>query len=169
MFIIITHMLHCIFQMIPSGQVWRCVILYGKPVYLSYDGRKTRRIAQEHVTQVLMQPDICFLMREQELGLLHVGSKSTRADAVVVPFDIGDDQKLLDLVLIIPLGYLPTDLQELQRLDIQHRSGLHCMVEFQNSTHFWFKSMSLDCMLVMLSYTLDKNIPLVITLTADQN
>ena len=90
---------------------------------------------------------------------------------MVVPFDIGDDQKLPDLVLIIPLGYLPTDyLQELQRLfDIQHGSGLHCMLEFQNSTHFWFKSMSLDYMLVMLSYTLDKNIPLVITLTADQH
>ena len=110
-------------------------------------------------------------MREQELGLLHVGSKSTRADSVVVPCDIGVDQKLPDLVLIIPLGYLPTDvLQEWQSLlDIHYGSGLRCMLEFQNSTHFWFKSMSLDCMLVMLSYTLDKNIPLVITLTADQH
>ena len=98
-------------------------------------------------------------------------AKSTRADAVVIPFDFGDDLKLPGLVLIIPLRYLPTvDLQELQMLfDIHHGSGLRCMLEFQNSTHFWFKSMSLDCMLVMLSYTLDKNIPLVITLTADQH
>ena len=158
-------------------------MLIGKPVYLSYGGRETRRIAQHHGTQVLMQLDICFLMREQELGLLHVVSswtigaawpflaKSTRADAVVVPFDFGDDQKFPDLVLIIPLGYLPTDdLQELQRLlDINHGSGLRCMLEFHNSTHFWIQSMSLDCMLVMLSFTLARDIPMVITLTAEQH
>ena len=138
MFIIFTHMLHCFFQMIPSGQVWRCVMINGRPIYLSYGGRETRRIAQQHGTQVLMQPDTCYLMREQELVILHVGrswtsdsawqflAKSTRADAVVVPFDIGDDQKLPDLVIIIPIGYLPTEtLQEWQRLlDIHHGTGL---------------------------------------------
>ena len=68
-------------------------------------------------------------MREQELGLLHVGlswtieaawpflAKSARAAAVIVPFDFGDDLKYPDLVMIIPLRYLPTDdLQEFQRL-----------------------------------------------------
>ena len=68
-------------------------------------------------------------MREQELGLLHVGlswtieaawpflAKSARAGAVIVPFDFGDDLKYPDLVMIIPLRYLPTDdLQEFQRL-----------------------------------------------------
>ena len=64
----------------------------------------------------------------------------------MMAFDIGDNLKLPDLVWIIPLGYLPTDdLQEWQRLlDIHHGSGLRCMLEFNNSTHFWFKSMSLS-------------------------
>ena len=78
MFITFTHMLHCFFQMIPSGQVWRCVVINGRPVYLSYGGRETRRIAQQHGTQVMMQPDTCYLMREQELVILHVGSSWTR-------------------------------------------------------------------------------------------
>jgi hypothetical protein len=60
MLFLITHMLHCAFQLIPRGQVWRSMMLKVKPVYLSYGGRETRRIAQEHGTQVLMQPDICF-------------------------------------------------------------------------------------------------------------
>ena len=111
--------------MFPSGQVWRCVVINGRPIYLSYGGRETHRIAQQHGTQVMMQPDTCYLMREQELAILHAGrsrtrgsawpflAKSTRAYAVVVPFDIGDDQKLPDLVWIIPIGYLTTDdLQE---------------------------------------------------------
>ena len=97
MLFLITHMLHCAFQLIPRGQVWRSMMLKVKPVYLSYGGRETRRIAQEHGTQVLMQPDICFMMREHELGLLHMGlswtigaawpflGKSTRASAVIVP------------------------------------------------------------------------------------
>ena len=91
--------------MVPRGQVWMSVMLMGKPVYLCYGGRETRRIAQEHGTQVLMQPDIYFMMREHEPGLLHVGlswtieaawpflAKSTRAAAVIVPFDYGDDLK----------------------------------------------------------------------------
>ena len=169
--------------MFPTDQEWKCVKIDDRAVYLSYGGRETRRIAQQHGTQVLMQPDTCFLMREQELGILHVGSswtrgaawpflaKSTRADAVVVPFDIGDNQKLPDLVWIIPIGYLPTEtLQEWQRLlDIQHGTGLRCMLEFGNSTHFWFKSMSVDCMIAVVLHAMDRNIPMVVTLTADQH
>ena len=102
--------------MVPSGHVWRSVMLKGKPVYLSYGGRETRRIDQEHGTQVLMQPDICFLRREQELGLLHVGLswtigaawpflvKSTSVEAVVISFDFGDDLTYPDLVVIVPNG-----------------------------------------------------------------
>ena len=94
-------------------------------------------------------------------------AKSTRAAAVIVPFDFGDDLKYPDLVMIVPLGYLPTDvLQEFQRLlDTHHASGLRCMYEFPNSTHFYIRAMSLDCMLVLMSFTLARNMPMVITLT----
>ena len=167
--------------MVPRGQVWRSLMLKGKPVFLSYGGMETRRIAQEHGTQVLMQPDICYMMREQELGLLHVGlswtigaawpflAKSTRAAALIVPFDFGDDLKYPDLVMIVPLGYLPNNvLQEFQwLLDTHHASGLRCMYEFPNSTHFYIRSMILNCMLAMMSFTLARNMPMVITLTAE--
>ena len=43
------------------------------------------------------------------------------------------------------------------------------MLELGNSTHFWFKLMSVDCMIAMVLHTLDRNIPLVITLNADQH
>ena len=59
--------------MFPKGQEWKCVKIDGRAVYLSYGGRETRRLAQEHGPQVLMQPDTCFLMRGRKLSLLHVG------------------------------------------------------------------------------------------------
>ena len=170
--------------MFPKGQEWKCVKIDGRAVYLSYGGRETRRLAQEHGPQVLMQPDTCFLMREHELSLLHVGkswtegsswpfmAKSSQAGAVVIPFELGEDQRLPDLVLIVPYGYLTTDnLQTWQDLlDIHHgHHGLRCMLEFMNSTHFWVKRMKLDFLMAMVHFTMIKDIPLDVSLTADKH
>ena len=167
--------------MFPKGQEWKCVEIDGKDVYLSYGGSQTRRIAQEHGPQVLMQPDTCFLMREHELSLLHVGkswtegsswpfmAKSTKAGAVVIPFELGDDCSLPDLVLIIPAGYLTTDILQTWQdlLDSHHgHHGLRCMLEFDNSTHFWVKAMKVDCLIAMVQFTMNLDIPMIVTLTA---
>ena len=171
-------MLHCTFQMVPRGQVWRSVMLKGKPVYLSYGGRETRRIAQEHGTQVLKQPDICFLMREQELGLLHVGLSWTIGAAC--PFLGRCRGRPLWLWRRPEVSWPGHDnsswissyrwLAGVSKASgTHHGSGLRSIYEYPNTTNFWIRSMSLDCMLVMTSFTLARNMPVVITLTAEQS
>jgi hypothetical protein len=170
--------------MFPKGQEWRCVRIAGRDVYLSYGGQETRRLSQEHGPQHLMQPDICFLMGYQEQRLLHVGlswsegpewpfiTKSSKCDAVVIPFDQDEDNKLQDLVLIIPYGYLTSErLESWQNLLYQHhgRRGLRCMLNFGNSTHFWVKKMRATCLIALVTFTISNNIPLVVTLTAAQH
>ena len=56
MFRKLNQLLPYIFQRFPQGQEWRCVSIDGRDVYLSYGGRETLRLSQEH-GQVLMQPD----------------------------------------------------------------------------------------------------------------
>jgi hypothetical protein len=163
--------------MFPKGQEWKCLKIEGRAVFLSYGGRETQRLAQEHGPLVFMQPDTCFLMREHELSLLHVGkswtegsswpfmAKSSQAGAVVIPFELDEDQRLPELVRIVPYGFLTTDL-----LDIHHgQHGLRCMLKFVNSTHFWVKRMKVACMIAMVNFNMVNDIPLVVTLTADQH
>ena len=73
--------------------------------------------------------------------------------------------------MIVPLGYLHHNvLQEFQwLLNTYHASGIHCMYDFPTSTHFYIKAMSLDCMVIMMSFILARNLPMVITLTAEQH
>ena len=119
-----------------------------------------------------------------EQSLLHVGlswsegpawpfiAKSSKCGAVVIPFDQDEDNKLQDLVLIIPYGYLPsTTLESWQNLLDQHhgRQGLRCMLNFGDSTHFWVKRMRATCLIALVSFTITNDIPLVVTLTAAQH
>jgi hypothetical protein len=184
MFRKLNQILPYLFQMFPQGQEWRCVRIDGRVVYLSYGGRETRRLSQEHGPQVLMQPDLCFQMGKQEQSLLHVGlswsegpawpfiAKSSKAGAVVIPFDQDEDYRLQDLVLIIPYGYLPSEkLQSWQNLLDRHHGqhGLRCMLNFVDSTHFWVKRMRAACLIAMVNFTIMNDIPLVVTLTAAQH
>ena len=184
MFRKLNQILPYLFQMFPKGQEWRCVRIDGRDVFLSYGGRETRRLSQEHGPQVLMQPDLCFHMRKQERSLLHVGlswsdgptwpfiAKSSKAGAVVIPFDQDEDYRFPDLVLIIPYGYLPSEkLQSWQNLLDRHHGqhGLRCMLSFVDSTHFWVKRMRAACLIAMVNFTLMHDIPLVVTLTAAQH
>ena len=136
--------------MFPNGQEWKFLMINGRSVYLRYGGRATRRLSQEHSPHVIMQPDTGFLMKHK-LSILHVGkswtrgsywpfiAKSSQAEAVVIPFEFGEDQRLPDLVIIVSYGYLTTDnLQKWQDLlDIHDgHHGLQCMLVFKNSLTF---------------------------------
>ena len=147
---------------------------------LVYGSKENRALVDSLGEEVLMIPRLCIQMQPFQLRLMHKEDGwtspawpfltiSTKATAVVVPFDSDGQGVFADLILVFPKGYMCTAVLPdwSMKVDIMEADGVTVESRaYRDCDHFKMGNLNIVVLLNLIDYILKQSCPFIITLVS---